>query len=204
MATMTPEPVAPATAVERLSKFKGPDLHDLCDAAEAAILDGGGFGWLAPPTRQTMETYWKGVLLVPERDLFVARLDGTIGGSAQLIRPQRNNEAQAFTGSLTTFFIAPWARGHGLARRMVELVERAAREADLKVLNLDVRETQERATQIYDQLGYRRWGTHPKYAFVNDRWITGYYYYKDLVSDTTAKDAPTGSEPGEAPTGKDE
>jgi RimJ/RimL family protein N-acetyltransferase len=204
METMTPDPVAAATAVERLSKFKGPDLHDLCDAAEAAILDGGGFGWLAPPPRQTMEAYWKGVLLVPERDLFVARLDGTIGGSAQLIRPQRNNEAQAFVGSLTTFFIAPWARGHGLARRMVELVEQAARKADLKILNLDVRETQERAIQVYDQLGFRRWGTHPHYAFVKERWIAGHYYCKDLVNGAVAEVGPSGSDSCKAPTGKDE
>lgn len=178
---MTPDPAAPATSVERLTEFAGPDLHDLCDAAEAAIKDGGGFGWLAPPPREIMEAYWKGVLLVPERDLFVARLDGTIGGSAQLIRPQRNNEAQAFNGSLTTFFIAPWARGHGLAPKIVEMVEQAARDAGLRVLNLDVRETQRRAIQVYDHLGYQRWGTHPHYAFVHGRWVTGYYYYKDLV-----------------------
>ncbi len=45
--------------------------------------------------RDVMETYWRGVLLVPERTLFVGRLDGVIAGSAQLVRPPRNNEAQA-------------------------------------------------------------------------------------------------------------
>src|SRR3546814_4061744 len=70
------EPEA-TVAVDRLTGFYGPDLHDLCDAAEAAILHGGGFGWLSPPPRQAMEAYWQGVLLVPERELFVGRLDGT-------------------------------------------------------------------------------------------------------------------------------
>ncbi|MDH3596140.1 MAG: GNAT family N-acetyltransferase, partial [Rhodospirillales bacterium] len=65
----------PQTAVEQLTEFSAGDLHDLCDAAEAAILDGGGFGWLKPPPRHVMETYWKGVLLVPERELHVARVD---------------------------------------------------------------------------------------------------------------------------------
>lgn len=170
----------PATAVERLTSFKGGDLHDLCDAAEAAILDGGGFGWLMPPQRSVMETYWQGVLLVPERELFVARLDGTIAGSAQLQRPQKNNEAQALTGQLTTFFIAPWARGHGLARRLVEMVETGAREAGLRVLNLDVRESQRRAIQIYGQLGYQRFGVNPHYAWIDDRWVAGFYYTKVL------------------------
>ena len=168
------------TLVERITEFNAGDLHELCDAAEAAILDGGGFGWLTPPPRHVMENYWKGVLLVPERELHVARLDGTIAGSAQLMRPPKNNEAQARIGQLTTFFLAPWARGHGLAQRLVEAVEETARETGFRVINLDVRETQERAIQIYESLGYRRWGILPHYAWVEDRWVTGFYYTKDL------------------------
>ncbi len=171
----------PSTEVERLSELCKGDLHDLCDAAEAAIQDGGGFGWLSPPDRHAMEAYWKGVLLVPERALLVARLDGTICGSAQLQRAARNNEAQAKVGQLTTFFLAPWARGYGMARQLVEAVEETARGFGLKVLNLDVRESQERAIQLYESLGYVRWGSNPHYALVDGKWMTGYYYYKDLT-----------------------
>lgn len=168
------------TTVERVTEFSGTDLNDLCDAAEAAISDGGGFGWLKAPQRQVMETYWKGVLLVPERDLFVARLDRTVAGSAQLVRLPRYNEAQATVGHLTTSFIAPWARGHGLARMVVQAVENAARAAGLRILNLDVRETQEAAIALYETLGYRRWGTHPNYALIDGRWHAGHYFCKDL------------------------
>jgi ribosomal protein S18 acetylase RimI-like enzyme len=171
----------PTTAVERLTQLAGPDLHDLCDAAEAAIADGGGFGWLKVPPRDAMEGYWRGVLLVPERELFVARLDGTIGGSAQLWRPSRNNEAGALVGQLTTFFLAPWARGHGLAPKLVQVVEARAREVGLTVMTLDVRETQARAIEVYGQLGYTRWGSNPRYAFVNGRWMAGHYYSRDLL-----------------------
>ncbi len=180
----------PRTAVERLAEFNAGDLHDLCDAAEAAVLDGGGFGWLKPPPRHVMETYWKGVLLVPERELFVARVDETIAGSTQLQRPPKNNEAQALTGQLTTFFLAPWARGHGLAQRLVEAAEVRAREAGLRVLNLDVRETQDAAIQLYGRLGYECWGTHPHYALVEGRWITGYFYFKDLVGNGARQGEP--------------
>ena len=176
--TATP---TPTTRVVRLNELAARDLHELSDAADAAILDGGGFGWLRPPQRSVMETYWRGVLLVPERELFVARLDGTIAGSAQLQRMPKNNEAQSYLGQLSTFFVAPWARGHGLARMLVESVEKAARSAGLRVLNLDVRETQTRAIRLYDQLGYQRYGTHPHYALADDRWVTGFYYYKDLT-----------------------
>jgi len=172
-----------ATEIERITELEGADLHDLCDAAEAAIRDGGGFGWLQPPERHVMETYWKGVLLVPERDLLVARVDGVIAGSAQLLRAPRNNEAQAYVGTLSTFFVAPWARGHGLARRLVESVEELALAHGLKVVNLDVRESQHRAIQIYHHLGYEHWGTNPCYALVDGEWAKGYYYYKYLAAE---------------------
>ena len=35
-------------------------------------------------------------------------LDKVIAGSCQIVRPFRNNEAQAFTRQLTTFFVVPW------------------------------------------------------------------------------------------------
>jgi ribosomal protein S18 acetylase RimI-like enzyme len=172
----------PGALVERIEKLRGADLEDLCSAAEEAIRAGGGFGWLEPPAREVMERYWRGVLLVPERTLFVARLDGVICGSAQLQRPPRNNEAQAHAGYLTISFVAPWARGHGLARMLTVAVENAAREVGFKVLNLDLRETQKAAIALYEGLGFVRFGTHPHYALVNDRYVAGHFYYKDLAS----------------------
>ncbi len=166
--------------VEQLESFEGSDLADLCDATETAILDGGGFGWLKPPPRDVLERYWQGVLLVPERELFAGRLDGTIGGSAQLVRPPRNNEAQGFAATITTNFVAPWARGHGMAKMLTEAVERGARSHGVRVLRLDVRETQDAAIQLYESLGYERWGTDPSYAKVRGKIIAGYYYSKQL------------------------
>ena len=86
--------------VELIHSLKSSDLNDLCDAAEAAIIDGGGFGWLASPSRDVLESYWNGVLLIPERDLLVGRLDGVIAGSCQVLRPARNNEAQSLPPTL--------------------------------------------------------------------------------------------------------
>jgi RimJ/RimL family protein N-acetyltransferase len=176
-----PEPTRVHTiSVDRVSEFTEDDLHALCEATDAAIIEGGGFGWVSPPGRQALERYFRGVLLVPERELFVGRLDGVIVGSAQLVRPPRNNEAQAFAATLMHSFIAPYARGHGVARAMTRRVEEGARALGYHVLNLDVRETQEAAIRLYETLGYRRWGTHPAYARVGGRTIRGFYYYKLL------------------------
>ena len=175
---------APAThSVGRIEEISEIDLADLCDATEAAIIDGGGFGWLVPPSRRVLERYWKGVLLVPQRSLFVARLNGAIVGSAQLVRPPRNNEAQVFAAAITTNFIAPFARGHGLARDITIAVERAAREDGFSHLTLDVRETQTAAIRLYQSLGYEHWGTNPDYAIVDDEMIAGRYYAKRLIDD---------------------
>ena len=166
--------------VEHLTQYSRTDLDDLCEATESAIVEGGGFGWLTPPARQVLENYWKGVLLVPERRLVVGRLDGVVAGSAQLSRAPRNNEAQAFAGTVTGAFVAPWARGRGIGRGIVREIERLARELGLAVLNLDLRASQRAAIGLYESLGYQRWGTHPCYAQVDGRTVPGHYYYKRL------------------------
>ncbi|HYG84720.1 MAG TPA: GNAT family N-acetyltransferase [Azospirillum sp.] len=176
-------------SVDRIDeKLRPADLDDLCDAADAAIRDGGGFGWVEPPPREVMERYWRGVLIVPDRFLFVARLDGVIAGSAQLVRPPRNNEAQAHACQLTTAFVAPWARGHKLARSLTLAVEHEARAMGFGILNLDVRETQQAAIAMYESLGFRRWGTHPYYARVGGRFVAGHYYFKDLTASDEQQD----------------
>lgn len=166
--------------IVRPKELNGRLLAELEDATEAAIADGGGFGWLKSPPRQVQEAYWRGVLLVPERTLFLGLLDEVVAGSAQLARPTRQNEAGTASCLLTTFFVAPWARGHGLARALVQAVEDAAREDSFEILNLDVRETQEAAIALYESMGFERWGTQPRYAKVKGAWIAGHFFAKVL------------------------
>ncbi|MXP62942.1 GNAT family N-acetyltransferase [Roseomonas sp. M0104] len=166
--------------VERTEALDEVDLADLCEATDAAIIEGGGFGWVEPQGREALARHFRGVLLVPAIELFIARLDGVPVGSAQLIRPPRNNEAQAFSAQLTHAYVAPYARGHGLARLMVHRVEERAAALGHRVLNLDVRETQNTAIALFEGLGYTRWGTHPAYARVRGRTVAGHYYFKLL------------------------
>lgn len=168
------------TGVEWIAELVDRDLQELCGATEEAILDGNGFGWLTPPPRRVLESYWRGVLLVPERDLIVARLEGSIVGSAQLLRPPPNNEAQSFAAHVTTFFLAPWARAHGLGQTMLESMERRARDAGFGVLDLDVRATQTAAIRLYERAGFKKWATKDKYAFVGGEFVPGYFFEKDL------------------------
>jgi ribosomal protein S18 acetylase RimI-like enzyme len=182
MAAMSPigRAVAHRLTVEIATAVEEPDLEELCEATNAAIVEGGGFGWIQPQDRALLARHFRGVLLVPDRVLFLARLDGTVVGSAQLVRPPRNNEAQAFAAQLTHAYIAPYARGFGLARQLMTRVEEHAAALGFRVLNLDVRETQESAIALFEALGYVRWGTHPAYARVDGRTVAGHFYCKLL------------------------
>ncbi len=167
-------------AVEPLEELPDEELEDLCDAAESAVVDGGGFGWLKPPPRAVLGRYFRGVVLIPERHLFVGRLDGRIVAAVQLQEPPRNNEAQADVATLTGLFVAPWARGRGIAPKLARAAEDRARDLGYRILQLDVRATQTAAIALYEQLGFVRWGTNPEYALIDGEPVSGHYYSKRL------------------------
>jgi ribosomal protein S18 acetylase RimI-like enzyme len=170
--------------VELLNEFKGEDLNDLCDATEATMKDTYGFSIgfhrSEPLVRDRLEAYFKGVLLVPERQLVVGRYDGTIAGSIQLIKPAASNQTSAFAASVDNHFVAPWARGHGIARKLLEEAENEARRCGLTLLKLSVRATREAAIHLYETCGYTRWGTLEKYEIMAGEIVAGHFYYKDL------------------------
>ena len=109
-----------AIKVEAITEFRAADLDDLCQATEDAIQDGIGFNWVSPPSREVLETFWRGVLVVPERILFGGRIDGTLAASIQLLKPGPSKQTASFSVGIGYHFVAPWARGHGLARALLQ------------------------------------------------------------------------------------
>ena len=174
----------PTVSVEFVAKaLSANDLNDLCDAADAAIKGGGGFGWIDLPARDILENYWNGVVTAPTRELFVARLDDTICGTTQVVLPPKNNEAQGHTVTLTTQFVAPWARGYGLAKMLLEEVEKKYIADGFAVINLDVRETMSEAISLYESLGYKQFGSHPYSVRSHGETIESKFYYKVINPD---------------------
>lgn len=156
------------------------DVQALAEAVTAAVLDGGGFGWVKPPAAKAVEQYYRGVTLVPEQELIVGRMDGVIYGAAQLQRPSRNNEAQAFAVQIMHHFVAPYARGHGLGRLILRKAEDRARILGFHNANLDVRASQIEACALYKSEGYIHWGTHPAYARIKGQVVAGHFFFKAL------------------------
>ena len=176
-----PAPDQPKTHVEELKSLSNRDVIELCEATETAIEDGGGFGWVDIPDRDVLERFWKGVLAIPQRRLFAARLDGFICGSAQLILTPSNNQAQQHVGQLSSLFIAPWARKYGLGKDLLTLVEKVAKTYECKILNCDVRETQQEMLKLLESSGYTKYGTHPSYAVIKGKTLAGHYFSKELA-----------------------
>lgn len=170
--------------IEKLDKCHGTDLQELCDATEATMNDtfgfSIGFNRSEPPVRERLENYFKGVILVPERQLIIGRYDGTISGSIQLVKPAASNQTSAFAASVDNHFVAPWARGHGIARKLLEAAEEEARRCKFTLLKLSVRATREAAIHLYETCGYKRWGTLDKYEIMAGQLVAGHFYYKDL------------------------
>ena len=90
------------------------------------------------------------------------------------------NEAQKNIAKIQTHFVAPWARGYGLAKAMIDEAIKISKENNKQSIQLDIRETQSAAIQLFERKGFVKWGENPSYAFINGNRIKGYYYYKDL------------------------
>ncbi len=180
---MTQQQQAPKGGIEifQANKLSRRELDELCDATIAAIEAGGGFGWVHPPPREKLERYWQGSLLVPERKVFIGKLDRVVAGAVQLTRPPANNEAQFFSGSLVGLFVAPWARKVGLGHALINAAEATAWHEGCRLINLDIRATQHDAIRLYEGMGYNCWGHHPAYAQFDGETVPGRYYYKGLV-----------------------
>ncbi len=167
-------------SVENLKLLNDVDLADLCNITEQAISAGGGFGWLRVPRREILINYWKKIISEKLNNLIVGRLNGVIAGTLQLSFEAPNIESRKNIAQIKRHFVAPWARGYGLAKSMIEFSERIAREENIKSIQLSVRETQEAAVQLFKNKNYLRWGENPYYAFINGSFVKGIYFYKNL------------------------
>ena len=170
----------PRLSVDEVITLDNVDILELCEATRLAILAHEGFNWISPPPENTLESFWKGVITIPERTLIIARMDGQIAGCCQMVRPPKNNEAGAFRGNLETFFLAPWARGHNLAKTMLQKAEDVARAQGCRTLESHMAADQHAAIASCEWIGMTRWGIKERYAMINDVFVPGYYYSKDL------------------------
>ena len=132
------------------------------------------------PRREILDNYWKQIIGEKLNNLIVGRLNGVIAGTLQLSFEAPNIESRKNIAQIKRHFVAPWARGYGLAKSMIDFSEQIAKEENIKSIQLSVRETQEAAVQLFTNKNYLRWGENPYYAFINGSFVKGIYFYKNL------------------------
>ncbi len=167
-------------SVDTISSLSEVDLADLCNITEQAISAGGGFGWLRVPTREILNEYWNKITDDSLNNLVVGRLNGVIAGTLQLSYEAPNIESRKNIAQIKRHFVAPWARGYGLAKSMIDYSETKAREENIKSIQLAVRKTQDAAVKLFSSKDYKIWGENPYYAFINGSYVKGIYFYKNL------------------------
>ena len=167
--------------VKKIKEFEKGEIEELTSATMDAIQEGIGFGWIKKPAKNKVIEYWKGVILVPNRWLFVGKYKGVISGSIQVVTLSSTNEAAIFRVFIDTHFVATWARGHGLAKLLLETAQKECKKNKYTHVILDVRETQKRAINLYEQLGFILWGKLPVYhKLLDEKMVPGNFYFKEL------------------------
>jgi putative acetyltransferase len=101
-------------------------------------------------------------LAAPNVRFFVARLDGEAVGCGAL-RIHHYTETGGY-GELKRMYVAPAARGHRIARRILERIEAEARAAGLACLRLETGIHQPEALTLYRSAGYAERGAFGAYA----------------------------------------
>ncbi len=163
------------------------DLESLMESTVAAILAEGVFDWHTPPESGVLRRFFEGLLLVPERDVFIVRApDGSICGAAVLAHAASRSETYGTSATITAFFIVPYERGKGLGNLLMDAIITRAQSRGAKVLDCRVRETLPEAVTLLTSLGFTHWGTHPYFARIGDRTVRGLFFSKLLVPEEKA------------------
>jgi len=175
---------AASIEVAKATKLDKKSMHELCEATLETIKHNNGFN-IGFSRRYSYDTdsiaqYFTGVLAIPERTLFIAYYNGLIAGSIQMLKQHPSYETMAFACSVDNHFVAPWARGHGIARKLLEAVEEEARYLGFSMMKVSVRSTRSAAIKLYEAYGFIKWGSLDRYEFVDGKYIGGIFYYKDI------------------------
>ena len=131
---------------------------DLASARHHAVLDPDFYH---VPPRSAVAAFLGRRLADPDREVFVAEVDGAVVGTVDVTR-QRPPDAGSIVRPIASvdigISVAEGWRGKGVGHALMEAAEAAAtaRGAELIVLDMSARNTE--ALRFYEGLGYRTFG----------------------------------------------
>jgi ribosomal protein S18 acetylase RimI-like enzyme len=139
-------------------------LPALAGILHGCVQAGASVGFVLPFTVEDALGFWQGLLPAfrsGERRLLVARRDGRIAGTVQLVlagMPNGRHRAE-----IAKLLVDPAQRRHGVARALMLAAEAAARRCGRSLLVLDT-VTGGIAESLYRDLGFISVGRVPNYA----------------------------------------
>jgi GNAT superfamily N-acetyltransferase len=168
--------------IERIGKDADPsDVRGLAQLLVDAIDSGAGVSFLAGLTDEEAEAWWRSVLASsPERAIIlIARDAGGVVGTVQLQPSWAPN--QPHRADVAKLIVHRRARRRGIARALMDALERAASSAGFTLLLLDTCKGYD-AERLYASTGWIRVGEVPGFALNPDGSLCDtVFFYKRLV-----------------------
>ncbi len=128
------------------------------------VAGGAGVNFMHPLTSEKALAYWRDEVVPAVSSgntaLLVARRDGRLAGTVQLILAMREN--QPHRGEIAKLLVAPRARRQGVARALMQAAHDHAAAADKTLLVLDTAD--DGAERLYRSLGWQTVGVVPGFA----------------------------------------
>lgn len=142
--------------------------EDLVDLLVDAVEGGASVNFVWPMTREKAEVWWEGALASHsrgERQIFLAEWQGKAAGTVQIVPATQEN--QFFRADIAKLLVRRDARGRGLGKALMRAAEGEAFRIGRTLLTLDT-EAGSAAEQLYERLGWIRYGSIPAYATTAD------------------------------------
>jgi GNAT superfamily N-acetyltransferase len=168
--------------IERIGKgASAGDVSGLATLLLDAVDANAGISFLADLTTQEAEAWWRSLLesSSPRAIILIARDAEGIAGTVQMQPAWAPN--QPHRADIAKLIVHRRARRHGIARALMDAVEREARAAGFTLLLLDTC-MGGAAEQLYASTGWVRVGAVPGFALNPDgSECDTVFYYKQLA-----------------------
>ncbi len=119
------------------------------------------------PTKDTADSFTLG-----------AYLNHVLAGVVSFIRDGEDREKLRHKGILSTMYVSKQFRGLGIARQLLEaIIQRVKENPGIEQINLVVLSGNERAKQLYQKFGFKKYGTERR----SIKWNGNYYDEDQMV-----------------------
>lgn len=157
------------------------NLDGLAAVLEDCVAGGASVSYMAPFSRADAREAFAGFVAdvaAGRRLLLAAFAAGEVVGTVQVVLALPPN--QPHRAEIAKLLVHRAARRHGIARRLMEAAEAAARAAGRTLLVLDT-VTGDDAERLYERLGFTRVGVVPGFALYPDgRPCDTTFFYKAI------------------------